>query len=148
MPTLKTGHVALNVTDISKSLDFYRELFDFDVISSQFDGSRSFALVGNEGAVALGLFQQSDGRPEVGLPGLHHLSFEVATAEEVRTAEAKLKELGIEFAYDGVVSHGGGATSGGVFFYDPDGIRLEIYAPAGVAAHTAPVADAPTCGFF
>ncbi|HYN95530.1 MAG TPA: hypothetical protein VES42_16910 [Pilimelia sp.] len=67
---------------------------------------------------------------------------------EVRAAEATLREAGAVFAYDGVVPHGEGAASGGIFFTDPDGIRLEIYAPDGAQALTAPVPAAPTCGFF
>lgn len=70
------------------------------------------------------------------------------TVEEVRQAEAKLLEIAVDFAYDGVVPHGEDAASGGVFFHDPDGIRLEIYAPAGAEAAKAPVTAAPTCGFF
>ncbi len=52
------------------------------------------------------------------------------------------------FAYDGVVPHGEGARSGGVFFHDPDGTRLEVYAPSGADPGNAPTAGAPTCGFF
>jgi hypothetical protein len=39
-----------------------------------------------------------------------------------------------------------GAASGGIFFFDPDGIRLEIFTPTG--ADVAPSGTAPTCGFF
>ena len=53
-----------------------------------------------------------------------------------------------ELVYDGVVPHGEGASSGGVFFTDPDGIRLEIYAPSGADTAPAPTQGAPTCGFF
>ncbi|MEV5257368.1 VOC family protein [Streptomyces anulatus] len=38
--------------------------------------------------------------------------------------------------------------SGGIFFSDPDGIRLEIYAPTGADPADAPTSGAPTCGFF
>jgi hypothetical protein len=62
--------------------------------------------------------------------------------------EAVLKELGAPFAHDGVVAHREGAASGGIFFSDPDGIRLEVYSPAGAAGRTAPVPGAPSCGFF
>ncbi|HLA74470.1 MAG TPA: VOC family protein, partial [Gammaproteobacteria bacterium] len=34
------------------------------------------------------------------------------------------------------------------FFEDPDGIRLEIYAPSGAAGCQAPMPGAPSCGFF
>lgn len=43
--------------------------------------------------------------------------------------------------------HREGAQSGGIFFEDPDGTRLEIYAKDG-ASGAAPVTGAPTCGFF
>ncbi|HLZ57299.1 MAG TPA: hypothetical protein VKR06_10155 [Ktedonosporobacter sp.] len=47
-----------------------------------------------------------------------------------------------------MVPHSEGAASGGIFFTDPDGIRLEIYSPTGAGENPAPVASAPTCGFF
>lgn len=146
-PALKTGHVALNVTDLNRSIEFYEALFDFDVLARS-DDERAFALLGSEGVLSIVLWQQSDGQFAAGLPGLHHLSFEVADVDAVRTAEQTLKDLGVEFAYDGIVAHGEGAPSGGVFFNDPDGVRLEIYTTSGVDGHTAPVAGAPTCGFF
>ena len=50
--------------------------------------------------------------------------------------------------HGGIVPHGEGASSGGIFFEDPDGTRLEIYAPAGANTAPAPSGTAPTCGFF
>jgi catechol 2,3-dioxygenase-like lactoylglutathione lyase family enzyme len=67
--------------------------------------------------------------------------------EQVEEARRKLLRLGAPFVYEGIVPHAEGAQSGGVFFEDPDGIRLEIYSPTG-AAGAAPVAGAPSCGFF
>lgn len=145
---LKTGHIGLNVTNLVQSIDFYRRLFDFDVIAQEPEGDRAFALLGTNGAVQVALWQQSSGTFATGLPGLHHLSFEVADVAAVRQAEMALKALGVEFAYDGVVPHGEGAVSGGIFFLDPDGVRLEIYAPTGAEGTAAPVQGAPTCGFF
>ncbi|MFG2249041.1 VOC family protein [Spirillospora sp. NPDC048823] len=146
-PPLKTGHVALNVTDLSRSTEFYEKLFDFDVIARS-DAERKFALLGKDGRVSVALWQQAGGGFDTGLSGLHHLSFEVPTVDDVRRAEETLKTLGVEFAYDGIVAHAEGAGSGGVFFTDPDGVRLEIYTPRGVDGDSAPVKDAPTCGFF
>lgn len=45
-------------------------------------------------------------------------------------------------------THGEGMDSGGVFFTDPDGICVEIFAPGGADGTTAPTPGAPTCGFF
>jgi catechol-2,3-dioxygenase len=55
--------------------------------------------------------------------------------------------LGAALAYDGIVPHAEGATSGGLYFTDPDGLRLEIYAASGIEGR-APVEGAPSCGFF
>lgn len=146
--TLKTGHVALNVTDLSRSTAFYRTVFAFDLLAERADGDRRFALLGRDGGLVVALWEQSAGEFPTDRPGLHHLSFEVADIDAVRRAETVLRDLGVEFAYDGIVPHGEGASSGGVFFADPDGVRLEIYAPTGADVAPAPTPGAPTCGFF
>ncbi|MFD5680135.1 VOC family protein [Streptomyces bacillaris] len=145
---LQTGHVGLNVTDLDRSLAFYREVFDFEVLGEGKEEGRRYAFLGRGSRLLVTLWQQSEGTFPAGLPGLHHLSFQVDTVEEVRATEEVLRTLGAEFAYDGVVPHGEGATSGGIFFTDPDGIRLEIYAATGADAAAAPTTGAPTCGFF
>ncbi|KJS56637.1 VOC family protein [Streptomyces rubellomurinus] len=148
--TLQTGHVGLNVTDLARSIDFYRAVLGLDIAHEGTEADRRFALLGRDGRLVVTLWQQSEGTFSTATPGLHHLSFEVESLDEVRATEALLRELGAEFAYDGVVPHGEGSASGGIFFTDPDGIRLEIYTRTGVDATgaAAPTADAPTCGFF
>jgi lactoylglutathione lyase len=46
------------------------------------------------------------------------------------------------------VPHQEGAESAALYFSDPDGIRLEVYSPAGAAGLAAPVPGAPSCGLF
>lgn len=145
---LQTGHVGLNVTDMDRSLAFYREVFDFEVMAEGKDEGRRWAFLGRDNRLLVTLWQQSEGAFATDRPGLHHLSFQVDTIEEVRAVEAVLRDLGAEFNYQGVVPHGENGTSGGIFFADPDGTRLEIYAPTGADPADAPTAGAPTCGFF
>lgn len=147
-PALQTGHVGLNVTDLARSIAFYRRVFGFEVLGEQSEGDRRFAFLGLDGTLLVTLWQQSGGTFPVDRPGLHHLSFQVPDIEAVRRTETTLRELGAELVYDGVVPHGEGASSGGVFFTDPDGIRLEVYAPSGADTAPAPTQGAPTCGFF
>jgi catechol 2,3-dioxygenase-like lactoylglutathione lyase family enzyme len=142
------GHIALNVTDLARSTAFYRTVFAFDVVAERTDGDRRFAFLGQGGTLVLTLWEQSAGTFATDRPGLHHLSFEVADIDAVRRAETVLRGLDVAFAYDGIVPHGEGAASGGVFFTDPDGVRLEIYAPTGADVAPAPTPAAPTCGFF
>ena len=147
-PQLATGHIGLNVTDLTRSVAFYRRAFGFEQLGASSEGEHRYAFLGLDGKLQLTLWQQSDGEFSAKTPGLHHLSFQVDTVEQVQAVEAVLKTMAVTFAYDGVVAHGEGAGSGGIFFTDPDGIRLEVYAPNGADAAPAPSGSAPTCGFF
>jgi catechol-2,3-dioxygenase len=146
--TLQTGHIGLNVTDLHRSRDFYQQVFGFEVMGEGKEEGQRWAFLGREGKLLVTLWQQSEGGFTADRAGLHHLSFQVESIEEVRSAEQVLRELNATFAYDGVVPHGEGAASCGLFFTDPDGIRLEIYAPTGADTAPAPSGAAPTCGFF
>lgn len=141
------GHIGINVTNLDRSRAFYMDVFGFKLAGGSDEAPRRFAFLTDGNRLVLTLWEQSEGRFDGSRPGLHHLSFEVATAEEVRAAEKRLRERGVEFAYDGIVPHAEGMSSGGIFFHDPDGTRLEICAPEGVSGK-APVAGAPSCGFF
>ncbi|GAA3857081.1 VOC family protein [Saccharothrix violaceirubra] len=142
------GHVGLNVTDVDRSIGFYRQVFGFEVLAEGKEDGRRFAFLGTADRLVITLWQQAEDASDPSRAGLHHLSFQVDTVDEVRAAEATLRDLAVTFRYDGVVPHGEGADSGGIFFFDPDGIRLEIFAPSGAGAADAPTAGAPTCGFF
>jgi lactoylglutathione lyase len=148
LPSLATGHVGLNVSDLDRSLRFYRDVFGFDTLLVSSDEDRRFAFLGADGEIILTLWQQSTGRFETARPGLHHLSFRLGDVDQVRAAERRLRALDVQFHYEGIVPHEDGADSGGVFFEDPDGIRLEIYTAAGVSGGPAPVPSTPSCGFF
>ena len=144
----QTGHIGLNVSDLDRSRAFYQRVFGLDLAAESQQEGRRYVFLARDGQPVLTLWQQAEGRFEAARPGLHHLSFQVESLDQVRFAERTLHELGATFAYEGVVPHAEGADSGGIFFEDPDGIRLEIYAPAGVAGRPAPLPDGPTCGFF
>ncbi|NBM18030.1 VOC family protein [Streptomyces sp. GC420] len=145
---LRTGHIGLNVTDLDRSLAFYRDALGFQTLGEGKEDGRRFAFLGRDGRLVLTLWQQAEGSYAPGLAGLHHLAFEVDGIEQVREAESALRALGVEFVHEGVVAHHEGAASGGIFFRDPDGTRLEISAPHGAQGAPAPAGAAPTCGFF
>jgi catechol-2,3-dioxygenase len=144
----QTGHVGLNVSDLERSKQFYRQVFGFEVMGESRKDGRRFLFLGEGTNLVLTLWQQASGRFEKQRPGLHHLSFQVRAIEQVREVEQKLRGLNVPLLYDGIVPHAEGAQSGGIFFEDPDGIRLELYAPDGAGSYAAPTPDAPSCGFF
>ncbi|WP_329195275.1 MULTISPECIES: VOC family protein [unclassified Streptomyces] len=145
---LRTGHVGLNVTDLERSLAFYRDALGFGLLGEGKEDGRRFAFLGRDGELVLTLWQQADDPYAPRAAGLHHLAFSAGAIEEVRAYEERLRGLGVDFAYEGVVAHREGAASGGIFFHDPDGTRLEISVPTGAEGAPAPVESAPTCGFF
>jgi lactoylglutathione lyase len=147
-PEITPGHIGLSVTNLDRSLAFYQDVLELEVLQRFDDAGRRFAFLGAGGRLFLTLWQQSDAGYEPRHAGLHHLAFQVPTLEDVQTAEAKLRARGQMPRYDGVVPHREGAESAALFFTDPDGIRLEIYSPTGAAGLRAPVAGAPSCGFF
>jgi lactoylglutathione lyase len=144
---MNTGHIGLNVTQLERSVVFYTDVFDLRLISQGGHADKQFAFLANEGKLSLTLWQQSKHKFDVHRPGLHHLAFVVGSTEDVKKVESKLAAMKVDFAYEGMVPHSNGAESGGIFFMDPDGIRLEIYAEHGLTGE-APHGEAPTCGFF
>jgi lactoylglutathione lyase len=146
--TPRTGHIGLSVTDLDRSLGFYRDVLGFGLIGEGKEEDRRYAFLGEDGSPVLTLWQQAEDSYDRGRAGLHHLAFEADSVERVREYETALRAHGVEFAYEGVVAHREGAASGGIFFHDPDGIRLEIYAPHGADDAPVPSSSAPTCGFF
>jgi lactoylglutathione lyase len=145
--TYRTGHIGLNVTDLERSTRFYQDVFGLGVAKESRQEGQQFVFLTNGTSVMLTLWHQSDGSFATRRPGLHHLSFQVESLEQVRDAERTLRRLGVRIHHGGVVAHSEGADSAGVFFEDPDGIRLEIFA-AAAGEHDAPYGSAPTCGFF
>ncbi len=144
---MKTGHVGLNVPDVDRALPFYTGVFGWKILSES--AEPRFAFLGDAEGIDVTLWEQSDGTFAADQPGLHHLAFQVAAMDEVEAAEERVRALGGSVQHGGIVPHADGASSGGIFFTDPDGIRLEIYAGDGAHDHgEAPAGAAPTCGFF
>jgi lactoylglutathione lyase len=147
-PLIAPGPVGLSVTDLDRSLAFYQEILDLELIQAADHAGQRFAFLGAGGQLFLTLWQQSRDAFEPRHAGLHHLALQLPTLDAVEAVEARLRARGATPRYDGVVPHREGGDSAALFFTDPDGIRLEVYSPTGAAGRVAPVAGAPSCGFF
>ena len=129
MPKFPTiTHVALTVTDLSRSIPWYERLFDAKPVLDQDTGPFRH-VVWSVGSTLVGLHQFPDGRSETfdeRRAGLDHLSFACANRGELEQWASRLDELGIK--HGGVVDADYGS---GVSFRDPDNIALEFFAPPG-----------------
>ena len=154
---IRTGHVGLNVTDLDRSRSFYQQVFGLEVLGESTEDGRRFTFLGNPAVdsaefldnLAITLWEQSSGAFSSDRPGLHHLAFHVDSVAEVEKVRDQAQSVGAELLYGGeIVPHSKHFESGGFFFLDPDGVRLEVCAPAGVARERAVAGSAPSCGFF
>ena len=143
-----TGHVGLNTSDLDRATRFYQDVFGFELAARSDQPGQEYAFLSQDGALVLTLWCQSSGRAVTDRPGLHHLAFRVDSVADIQAAEARLRALGATIHHGGIVAHREGADSGGLFFEDPDGMRLEIFTGSGLGQHHAPTGGAPTCGFF
>jgi glyoxylase I family protein len=131
-------HIDLVVSSIERSLPFYRELLGplgWHGIG-EVEGERGetiWYLSGRETSIGLREAQTEGVSHDRYAVGLHHLAFEAASravvderAEWLRSTGAELESEPQEYAYmPGYYA---------VFFYDPDGIKLEILHVPALAA--------------
>ena len=127
MPAFPTiTHVALTVSDLSKSVPWYEKLFDAKPVLDE-DTGPFHHVVWLVGGTLVGIHQFPDrveGEFNERRLGLDHLAFACANRGELEEWEKRLNELGI--ANGGIVDAGYGS---GLSFRDPDNIALEFFAP-------------------
>jgi catechol 2,3-dioxygenase-like lactoylglutathione lyase family enzyme len=130
-------HVDLVVSSIERSLGFYRDLLaplGYHRIS-EVEGERGETIWYLSGPdVAVGLREaRSDGPHDRYQVGLHHLAFEAWSRAAVDERSDWLREQGAEIE-SGPEEYAYLPGYYAVFFYDPDGIKLEIVHVPGQAA--------------
>ncbi len=134
-------HLDLVVTSLERSLPFYRELLGL-TRASEIEGERGERVVylsrpGDEpsGRFALGLRErQSDangGPYDRYAVGVHHVAFQLATRADVdeRAHWLRARAVEIESGPAEYPQYREGYYA--VFFYDPDGIKLELMCVPG-----------------
>jgi glyoxylase I family protein len=130
MPAFPTiHHVAVTVSDLDRSVPWYRALIGSDPVIDEDTGPFRH-VVFMMGGTLVGLHQFPDGDNSLTFderrPGLDHLAFGVGSRAELEEWEAKLDAMGI--AHGGIVDAGYGS---GLSFRDPDNLPLEFFAFPG-----------------
>lgn len=122
-------HVAVTVSDLDRSTEWYRKLFDAEPVLNE-DTGPFHHVVWLLGQTLFGIHGFPDLKSKDAFderrPGLDHVAFGVANRGELETWKKRLDELGI--ANKGIDD---GPYGSGLSFRDPDNIALEIFAPPG-----------------
>jgi catechol 2,3-dioxygenase-like lactoylglutathione lyase family enzyme len=145
-------HTGLTVSDLDRSVAFYRDLLGLELVT-QWDSAQPYlrTIVGFPDAelriallriprggagvsghhIELLEYRQprgSRGDPRTCNPGNVHVSFMV---EDLDTAYAELKAKGVRFKSEPVeITHGRNRGAKAVYLLDPDDITLELVQPA------------------
>jgi catechol-2,3-dioxygenase len=126
MPITRLNHAVLFVSDVTRSVAFYRDVLGFAPISSmaELPGAAFLQAPGSTNDHDLGLFEvgaaaapSAAGR---GTVGLYHLAWEVDTLNELERVRDSLAAAG---ALGGSSDHG---TTKSLYGKDPDGLEFEI----------------------
>jgi glyoxylase I family protein len=123
-------HVALTVSDLPRSVSWYRQLFDKDPVLDEDTGPfRHVVWMIGDGTV-IGLHQhtnlESTEPASEFRPGLDHLAFACSDRSDLEAWKQRLDDLGVPNG--GIVDASYGS---GLSFRDPDNIPLEFFAPPG-----------------
>lgn len=119
---VRLNHAVLFVADLERSVAFYQQAFDMQVVAREPRANAAFLrlpLSGNHHDLGLFGVGSQPPRPR-GSIGLYHLAWQVDTIEDLERARLTLAELG---ALTGESSHG--ATKS-VYAADPDGNEFEV----------------------
>ncbi len=127
MPVTRLNHAVLYVSDVDRSVAFYRDVLGFEPVGMVPDGFRGAAFLRAPASTNdhdLGLFEIGEaagpsgaGRATV---GLYHLAWEVDTLDELERLAGALGEAG---ALVGSSDH---STTKSLYANDPDGIEFEV----------------------
>ena len=122
-PETVIGHVHLKVSDLERSIAFYRDNFGFDVMS-RFGPQAAFLSAGGyHHHLGLNTWESFGGPPpQPGTTGLYHFAILYPNRKELARALRRLLDNGVSI--DGASDHG---VSEAVYLHDPDGNGIEIY---------------------
>ncbi len=120
---LSVGHIHLKVSDLDKSIAFYRDVLGLKLRQKMGDQAAFLSAGGYHHHVALNTWFSKGGvTPAQGMTGLFHAAFLYPTRQHLADAVQNVIDAGVPL--DGASDHG---VSQAVYFRDPDGNGIELY---------------------
>jgi catechol 2,3-dioxygenase len=122
-PQTFIGHVHLKVSDLDRSVQFYKDNLGFE-LQQKFGNSAAFLSAGGyHHHLGLNTWESKGGPPAPRhSAGLYHFAILYPNRVELARALRRLLDRGVEI--DGAADHG---VSEAIYLHDPDGNGIEIY---------------------
>ena len=121
--TARIGHVHLKVSDLDRSVAFYRDVLGLEVQQRMGDEAAFLSFGGYHHHLGLNTWESRGGAPAPRHhPGLYHTAFLFETRADLAQAAQRVLDAGVRFT--GASDHG---VSEALYFDDPDGNGIEIY---------------------
>jgi catechol 2,3-dioxygenase len=128
-PQVRIGHVHLKVSDLGRSVQFYRDALGFEV-QQYFGRSAAFLSAGGyHHHIGLNTWESKGGTPPPPRStGLYHVAILYPSRKELARALRRLIDHNVTI--DGATDHG---VSEAIYLHDPDFNGLELYCDRDVA---------------
>ncbi len=122
-PEVRIGHVHLTVSDLDRSLAFYRDILGFEVMARYGDHAAFISAGGYHHHIALNTWAGKGATPPPpGHTGLYHFAILYPTRTELAKALKALEDA--EYPLVGSADHG---VSEAIYLNDPDLNGVELY---------------------
>jgi catechol 2,3-dioxygenase len=121
-PEVRPGHIHLRVSDLQRSMKFYREALGFELIQEARGTVAFMSAGGYHHHIALNTWDSLGGPPPAqGHAGIYHIAFTYPSRKDLAVAYKRLLDYGVEIR--SLLDHG---VTEAIYFDDPDGIGIEI----------------------
>lgn len=117
--TLGLTHLALTVSDLNRSFQFYHDVFGMLAVYRE----RNFIQAQTPGSQDIIVFEIGEGDDVGKSGGIKHFGFRLTDARDIDKAARAIEDAG------GSITHRGEFVPGEpyIFFRDPDGYEVEVW---------------------
>ncbi|MEO0386360.1 MAG: VOC family protein [Pseudomonadota bacterium] len=122
-PGLRIGHVHLRVSNLDRSIGFYRDVIGLELVRRLGTGAAFLSAGGYHHHIGLNTWDSAGAPPPPpGHTGLFHTAFLFPTRADLAAVYRRVRTAGI--ALDGAADHG---VSEALYLRDPDQNGVELY---------------------
>lgn len=122
-PDVRVGHIHLKVSNLERSLQFYRDALGFSVTQRYGTEAVFLSAGGYHHHIGLNTWESKGASPPLGrATGLFHVAFLYPTRRDLAVALRRLQQAGVSL--EGAADHG---VSEALYLRDPDDNGIELY---------------------